>query len=142
MKKHILFFSAFLCFPCQGEPLKIQTAESQVELDVELATDAISRRDGLMFVKQMDPLKGMLFIYEKPQKIKMWMKNTYIGLDMVFIDRQGKILHIHENAVPHSLATIESPEPCYAVLEINAGQSGRLGFHKGDRLLHRAFTTQ
>jgi uncharacterized membrane protein (UPF0127 family) len=68
----------------------------------------------------------------------MWMKNTYIPLDMVFIDSNGRIQQIVEQTTPHSLATISSNEPAQAVLEIGGGEAKRLGLHPGQRVLHTA----
>ena len=69
----------------------------------------------------------------------MWMKNTFIPLDMLFIDRGGVIVRIHERSVPHSLQAIASGQPVSAVLELNAGTSSRLSIKPGDRVVHSAF---
>jgi uncharacterized membrane protein (UPF0127 family) len=73
-----------------------------------------------------------------PMTISMWMKNTYISLDMVFIDDHGRIQQIVEQATPHSLDTIRSKDPALAVLEIAGGEAKRLGLHPGQHVKHPA----
>ena len=79
----------------------------------------------------------MLFVYERPTVIGMWMKNTYIPLDIIFIGENGRILTIASDTVPHSLATISSGKPAIGVLEINAGISKKLGLAPGQAVLQR-----
>jgi hypothetical protein len=83
-------------------------------------------------------MHGMLFVHEKPMPISMWMKNTYIPLDMVFIDEHGRIQQIVEHATPHSLDIIRSKDPALAVLEIAGGDAKRLGLHAGQHVAHPA----
>jgi uncharacterized membrane protein (UPF0127 family) len=83
----------------------------------------------------------MLFVHEQPKDINMWMKNTYIPLDMVFIDAQGHIQQIVEQATPHSLDIIRSDQPALAVLEIAGGEAKRLGLHAGQRVTHPALVS-
>jgi len=83
-------------------------------------------------------MRGMLFVHESPKPMSMWMKNTYIPLDMVFIDGDGRIEQIVEQTTPHSLAIISSREPALAVLEIAGGEAKRLGLHPGQTVLHAA----
>jgi uncharacterized protein len=80
----------------------------------------------------------MLFVHDRPREISMWMKNTYIPLDMVFIGEHGTIQQIVPQAVPHSLDIIRSDEPALAVLEIAGGEAQRLGLHPGQRVVHPA----
>ena len=87
-----------------------------------------------MFVRALPDLRGMLFVHESPRPISMWMKNTYIPLDMVFIDAHGRIQQIVEQTTPHSLDIIRSKEPALAVLEIAGGEARRLGLHPGQRV--------
>jgi uncharacterized membrane protein (UPF0127 family) len=84
----------------------------------------------------------MLFVLPKEQPMSMWMKNTFIPLDMVFIGAGGVIVNIHENAVPQSLDTISSAGPVHAVLEIGGGMAKRLGIHAGDRVIHKSLPAQ
>ena len=69
----------------------------------------------------------------------MWMRNTFLPLDMLFIERDGRIAHIVRRTVPLSLTPIEAPEPVVAVLELNAGTTDRLDIRVGDRVVHKAF---
>lgn len=142
LKLRVLFFSFLLCGVCQAQPLKIQTQSGDVELDVELATNEEARRYGLMFRKTLGDKQGMLFIYPNSHPIAMWMKNTYIPLDMLFIDAEGRIVHIHPNAEPRSLKTIASQQPAKAAIEIRGGQAEKLGIRVGDRVLHDLSATQ
>jgi len=106
--------------------------------DVWLADSPRRQAQGLMFVRSLPAMRGMLFVHESPKPMSMWMKNTYIPLDMVFIDGEGRIQQIVEQATPHSLAIINSNEPALAVLEIAGGEAKRLGLHPGQRVLHAA----
>lgn len=83
--------------------------------------------------------RGMLFLYARDQVIQMWMKNTLIPLDMLFIDRKGRIVRIKERAVPRSLRAISSGQRARAVLEVRGGTASRLGLRPGDRVLHESF---
>jgi uncharacterized membrane protein (UPF0127 family) len=106
--------------------------------DVWLADSPRRQAQGLMFVRALPELHGMLFVHDGPQPISMWMKNTYIPLDMVFIDAHGRIQQIVEQATPHSLDIIRSNEPAKAVLEIGGGEAKRLGLHPGQHVAHPA----
>ncbi|WP_287783491.1 DUF192 domain-containing protein [Oceanibaculum sp.] len=120
--------------------LIIETAQGQQHrFDVELAVTPAQQAQGLMYRQRMEPDAGMLFLYDRPQGVAMWMKNTLIPLDMFFIDARGRITGIEERTVPFSTQTIESPGLASAVLELNAGTAERLGIRVGDRLVHPAF---
>lgn len=106
---------------------------------VELAQSSAERARGLMFRKAMPDDAGMLFDYGSETMIAMWMKNTFIELDMLFIDSQGVIRRIHRDATPHDLSTIPSMTPVQAVLEVNGGMAERLGIAEGDRVRHEVF---
>jgi uncharacterized membrane protein (UPF0127 family) len=105
---------------------------------VWLADTPQRQAQGLMFVRSLPDLRGMLFAYPQPKAISMWMKNTYIPLDMVFIDDHGRIQQIVEQATPHSLDLIRSDQPALAVLEIAGGEAKRLGIHAGQHVRHPA----
>ncbi len=105
---------------------------------VWLADTPPRQAQGLMFVRSLPPMRGMLFVYDDLREIGMWMKNTYIELDMVFIGADGKIQQITERTTPHSLATIRSNSPAWAVLEIAGGEARRLGLKVGQRVSHPA----
>jgi uncharacterized protein len=87
---------------------------------------------GLMFVSDLPETMGMVFPVEPPRIENMWMKNTYIELDMLFIDAHGRISKIIERAVPLSLQTLSSDVPVSAVLELRGGQAAKLGLRTGD----------
>jgi len=108
--------------------------------DVWLANNPSRQQQGLMFVRALPDMRGMLFVHESPKQLSMWMKNTYIPLDMVFIDEHGRIQQIVERTTPHSLDTIRSTDPALAVLEIAGGEARRLGLHPGQRVAHPALT--
>lgn len=102
---------------------------------VYLATDARQQRRGLMFVRDLPQDTGMLFIYEDEGIRSMWMKNTYIPLDMVFARADGSVTNIVTHTVPQTLNSHTSSEPARFVLELNAGTARRLGIGKHSRLV-------
>ena len=107
-------------------------------LTVWLADTPQRQAQGLMFVRSLPAERGMLFVHAEPRAISMWMKNTYIPLDMVFIDPDGRIQQIVEQTTPHSLDLIRSNAPARAVLEIAGGEARRLGLHAGQQVNHPA----
>ncbi len=106
---------------------------------VQVARTSKERETGLMFREELSPNGGMLFDFDRPQPVAMWMRNTLIPLDMIFIEDDGRIAGIAENTVPHSLDIIRSPGPVSAVLEIKGGMSERLQLKAGDRVRHSMF---
>ncbi|QCK87209.1 DUF192 domain-containing protein [Phreatobacter aquaticus] len=107
---------------------------------LELANTPEARSRGLMFRRELAPDKGMLFEFgARESEVSMWMKNTYISLDMVFIRADGTIRHIAENTTPLSEATISSGGPVRGVLEVIGGTAKRLGIAPGDRVEHPYF---
>ncbi len=122
------------------DQLTIVTAAGRREtFAVYLALDDRQHARGLMFVRELPERVGMLFLNRRERPMSMWMKDTYISLDMLFIDRDGRIVHIAQDTVPHSLSSIRPPRPVLAVLELNAGLAARLGIALGDRVEHPAF---
>lgn len=116
-------------------PLTIETAGgARHAFQVEIADDDGERSQGLMFRKEMAPDHGMLFVFERSTTIAMWMKNTPLPLDMLFISAEGRIVDLHERAVPFSLDTIASRRRARYVLEVNGGTVDRLGIAVGDRV--------
>jgi len=115
------------------------TASGRHQLTVEVASSVAQRRLGLMNRPRMDANAGMLFDFGKPRLVAMWMKNTLIPLDMIFIAANGRIIRIAENTKPYSLTAIRSGGKARAVLEINAGSAARLGLKTGDRVEHDIF---
>lgn len=106
---------------------------------VEMATTDAERSRGLMFRKSLPAGRGMLFDFEREQMVAMWMRNTYVSLDMIFIRGDGTIARIAPNTEPLSERTISSGTPVRAVLEVVAGTSHRLGLAPGDRVAHPIF---
>ncbi len=96
-------------------------------------------RQGLMFVHEMDEHAGMLFLFPEYRPVTMWMRNTYIPLDMLFMDAHGKIEYIAAHTKPLSTDIIGPPGPEFAVLELNGGACERLGIAVGDTVLHSSF---
>ena len=101
---------------------------------IELAITADQRARGLMGRRDLAPDGGMLFIFPAVARQVMWMKNTPLPLDMLFLDADGRIVRIVERTVPFSTAHISSRRPVKAVLELRGGTAGRLGLKVGDRL--------
>ncbi len=123
------------------DDLSIETADGRrLDFEVELALNAEQRAQGLMFRRDMPEMAGMLFIYDKAWEVSMWMKNTVIPLDMLFIKADGRIVAIAERTVPFSLETVSSGQPVTGVLELNGGTTARLGIRRGDRVRYSAFT--
>jgi uncharacterized membrane protein (UPF0127 family) len=110
-------------------------------LRVEMAVRPEDQMIGMMFRTGMEPDEGMLFDWGAPRESAMWMRNTLIPLDMVFIAADGRIHRIAERAVPQSLATVESRGPVRATLELQGGAAERLNLRVGDRVEHRIFGT-
>lgn len=121
------------------EPLQIITATGTHTLRVEVARTANARGKGLMFRRSLPDDRGMLFDFQTEQKILMWMKDTYIPLDMIFVSRSGRVVSVAQNAEPMSERTISSGAPAYAVIEVNAGMAQKLGVAAGDAVRHPIF---
>ena len=121
------------------EPLTIVGGSGRHAFQVEVARNDADRAQGLMFRRNLAPDRGMLFDFGRVQPISMWMQNTYIPLDMIFIRPDGGIARIAENAEPLSTRTIPSGEPVLAVLEVPGGTAARLGLKAGDRVEHPLF---
>jgi uncharacterized membrane protein (UPF0127 family) len=119
--------------------LAIKTKTGRHEFHVEIARRPKQQAQGLMFRRRMAADAGMLFIYRVTAPASMWMKNTFIPLDLLYIDWTGKIVGFHQRAVPQSLEVITSKQPVRAVLEVNAGTVARLKIGVGDKVVHPAF---
>lgn len=120
--------------------LTIETAAGEIHpFDVEVARSLQERARGLMFRESMAADAGMLFVYPSERQISMWMKNTLIPLDMLFVASDGRIIDIAADTEPLSLAAIASAGPARAVIELNGGTARRLGIRSGDRVRHPLF---
>ncbi|WOH47725.1 DUF192 domain-containing protein [Bradyrhizobium sp. sBnM-33] len=121
------------------QPLEIATKSGVRVFLVEMATTEEEKTQGLMYRKELPDGKGMLFDFSPEQQISMWMKNTYIPLDMIFIRADGRILRIAENTEPLSTKIVSSGGPARAVLEVIAGTAQKYGIQPGDRVAHPLF---
>ena len=148
-----LSIATFLCFflqtalcgatPQKSEPLVIKTAAGAIYFTIEVAQGETGHRRGLMFRKNLGEKEGMLFFFPTGASASMWMKNTYISLDMLFLDHKGTVLYIAENTTPLSEASIHPPqktgENVCAVLEIKSGLVAKHGIKIGDKVIHAHF---
>lgn len=121
------------------QPLEIVTRNGVQVFSVEIATTEQEKQTGLMHRKELADGKGMLFDFNPEQEVSMWMKNTYISLDMIFIRADGRILRIAENTEPMSTRIIPSNGLCKGVLEVIAGTAQKYGIKPGDRVGHPLF---
>ena len=115
--------------------LVIVAAAACHRFDVYLALDREQQRRGLMFVRDLPERRGMFFVYEADAFLSMWMKNTFISLDILFVRADLTIASIAEDTEPQSLRTISATEPVRYVLELKAGTSRQLGIRPDDRLV-------
>lgn len=122
------------------QPLEIATKSGVQVFSVEMATTEEEKQNGLMHRKELPDGKGMLFDFSPEQQISMWMKNTYISLDMIFIRADGRILRIAENTEPLSTKIISSGGLAKGVLEVIAGTAQKYGIQPGDRVAHPLFS--
>jgi uncharacterized membrane protein (UPF0127 family) len=138
----VLALSASLLYPAHAmlrETLKLLTAQGTHVIDVEITESPEEKTQGLMFRTRLNDKSGMLFFYEAPQEVTMWMRNTYIPLDMVFIRTDGVVHRIEAHTVPLSEDIIASRGDVTACLELAGGAAERLGLKPGDRIEHRYF---
>jgi uncharacterized membrane protein (UPF0127 family) len=130
-------FAQLAQFP--SAELTIVSAAGPHKFGVEIATTPAQMEQGLMFRRSLAPDAGMLFDFGRPTMAMMWMKNTLIPLDMLFVDEHGRIVNIHQRAVPGSLETIGAAAPVRAVIELNGGTAARLAIKPGDRVIYPIF---
>jgi len=142
--KNIVIFIILLIIACsegntqkeiafkKDAEIKIFTNDKEILFDVELASEPLKRMQGLMFRYKMEPNQGMFFTFEVIEPQSFWMKNTYLSLDMIFIDENFKIVQIHENAFPLREDHILSDFPAKYVLEILGGVSKKSGVEVGN----------
>lgn len=118
----------------RGE-LTIERRDGRDSFSIWLAITPTEQQQGLMYVRQLSPSQGMLFLLDAPRPMDMWMKNTYLSLDMLFFDAEGRITRIEHRAEPQSERLIHSGGTVAGVLELLAGEATRRGIKVGDRLL-------
>lgn len=119
--------------------LEIRTASGRNWFNIRIADTEPRRELGLMYVTKLPYDEGMLFPEDQPQVMSMWMKNTYIPLDMLFIDVHGRIVCLIANAAPESERILTCDKPAKAVLEIGGGEAERRGIKVGDQVVHALF---
>jgi uncharacterized protein len=124
------------------QPLEIVTKAGVHVFSVEMATTEEEKTTGLMYRKELPEGKGMLFDFSPEQEVSMWMKNTYIPLDMIFIRADGRILRIAENTEPLSTKIIPSRGLAKGVLEVIGGTAQKYGIQPGDRVAHPLFNAK
>jgi uncharacterized membrane protein (UPF0127 family) len=123
---------------CQDDAIFLRGDWGQARFNIEVADTYEEKRIGLMNRPSMASSSGMLFLYQRPRKLSFWMRNTLIELDMLFIDSQGVVQHIHHRAQPHDETPILGGVGV-AVLEINGGLAESMGISVGTELRHKTF---
>ena len=130
---------AYPAASAEMDTLEIATKSGVHVFSVEVARDDADRAKGLMFRRELPEGRGMLFDFAREAPVAMWMRNTFIPLDMIFIQGDGRILRIAENTEPKSERIIPSGGPVLAVLEVIGGTARKLGIAPGDRVAHPIF---
>lgn len=125
--------------PGPTEPLTITTASGVHRFAVEVMRTDEQRELGLMYRRSLAADHGMLFAFGTMQPEMMWMKNTYLPLDMIFMDKTGRVTSIIANARPLSEQILTSGGPVYSVLEVNAGTAAKIGLKVGDSVKNELF---
>lgn len=141
MSAVVLGSSVHLAAASGAEPFRASSAvilsrTGAHRFHVELAETALQRMQGLQGRRTLEAQAGMLFVFDVQSVVSMWMKDTYIPLDMLFLDAGGSIVAIARDTRPMSLQPVRAPKPVKAVLELNAGTVERLGIEVGHRVLH------
>ena len=124
------------------EPLSVVSSSSATLFSAEIADTDELRERGLMFRHVLPKDSAMLFDFGKPRPAAMWMKNTYISLDMLFVRADGTIAALAENTEPFSTQIISVEEPVKGVVELAAGTVKRLGIKRDDKVYHEIFKTE
>ena len=136
----ISLFAGIACSAALNDQLTIEGAKGHGhQLTIELALTPAQQETGLMYRTSLAKDSGMLFYLPVEQNCTMWMKNTLIPLDMVFISKEGTITKIVKNTIPYSLERISSGKKVSAVLELNGGTSDRLSLKEGDKVHYAPF---
>ena len=130
--------TSFAFAACDLERVDLRSELGLARFSVEVADTPKERSLGLMHRETMPRSAGMLFVYDKPQPVSFWMRNTLIPLDMIFMDEKGVVQRVHENALPLDETGIDGGDDIQFVLEINGGLAGRLGIVEGAELRHPA----
>ncbi len=123
---------------CSPDKVELRGLWGQASFQVEVADTPQLRNTGLMNRKNMASSAGMLFVFDHPQQVAFWMKNTLIPLDMVFVDEAGRVKRVHQNAIPHDETSIPGGDGIQFVLEINGGMAALFGISEGSEIRHPA----
>lgn len=127
-------------FKKEGEAYILKASgDTLSKIELEIADDAYQRETGLMYRESMAMNRGMLFIFDTEEQLGFYMKNTYIPLDLIFLNKDLIIVNIQKNATPKSLETIPSNAPAQYVLEVNAGLTDTWNLSKGDKIILNRF---
>ncbi|NNJ76744.1 MAG: DUF192 domain-containing protein [Anderseniella sp.] len=121
------------------EQVIVTTDRGDIAFATEIATTDETRSRGLMFRRSMGEREAMLFHWPSPRLVSMWMRNTYLSLDMLFVAADGLVVHVQANTVPQSLDVLSAGREVTAVMELVAGTAAKLGIRPGSRLKHRFF---
>ncbi|RBI85175.1 DUF192 domain-containing protein [Rhodosalinus halophilus] len=131
-----LWPAAGVAAACSADAVWLRGDWGEARFRVAVADTPDERAQGLMFVEEMGRFEGMLFVYERPQRVSFWMKNTLIPLDMIFADARGVVRRVHENAQPGDLTPIPGGDAIRFVLEVNGGMARTMGIGPGTELRH------
>ena len=134
MKKIFVFLLLIISITAKAEEFCVQ---NKVCYDIEIARTSEQKQKGLMFVKELEENKGMLFDVRGSDNVSMWMKNTYISLDMLFVDCDYKIVDVYKRARPLNLDYIISDKKFCFVLEVNGGDFDKYKLQIGDMFLFK-----
>ncbi len=136
----LLWWAGLASAECRADRVEIRGDWGRAQFSVELADTAEERAQGLMNRESMPASAGILFLYDRPQRVSFWMRNTLIELDMIFAGPDGVVRHVHERAQPLDETPISGGgSDVIAVLEINGGLAGRIGISPGSELRHPFF---
>lgn len=128
--------------PVDAQALKIQTASGEKNFGLEIADTDQKRSAGLMYRKDFPADRAMIFVFGEERPVMMWMANTPLPLDMLFVRNDGSIARVAENTVPFSKDIVASGQPVAFVIEVNAGIAAKLGIKAGDTVKHRIICGQ
>lgn len=122
------------------EQVIVTTDRGDIAFATEIAASDETRSRGLMFRRSMGAREAMLFHWPSPRVVSMWMRNTYLSLDMLFVTADGTVVHVQADTVPQSLDVLSAGREVSAVMELVAGTAAKLGIRPGSRLKHRFFS--
>lgn len=135
---HILFYILIFANTCLSEDKKnigfVEFTNRKLLLEVEIADNYFSRKKGLMFRKKLEEKKGMLFVFPAEKNVSIWMKNTYITLDIIFINKEKYIISYIKDVPPNNEKIYSSKEKVKYVLEINSGMVDNYNIKIGDKV--------